>query len=278
MDKRTRQRDEERQEEGFSHYWSGAANGTTSPSDRHLSQKPELDLGAGTGRSPQVIGLTTGHSHTSYSDSHPPESGRLALAQPCEPKAAPPTSDATVLAPPDLSSIATASSLPVEVYSPVSHQGKESSQLEGDNHAPDCLGDRPGEAAQTGENEGEWEYKIIRTRRNLLANPAVLHRLCQEEAKAGWVLLEKFDDRRVRFKRPVSARVEIDPNSLPFDPYRSTYNIRFNPMRVAIALAIIGAFLIPGYLGYAWVSVQLLSPWRESLPLPILPDPELDDR
>jgi hypothetical protein len=41
----------------------------------------------------------------------------------------------------------------------------------------------------------------------------------EEEARAGWVLVEKFDDSRLRLKRPQSARAADD--SLDFDPYRT---------------------------------------------------------
>jgi len=39
----------------------------------------------------------------------------------------------------------------------------------------------------------------------MFRDPVVLRQLCEEEAEAGWILLEKLDDHRVRFKRPMVA-------------------------------------------------------------------------
>ena len=41
----------------------------------------------------------------------------------------------------------------------------------------------------------------------------------QEEAAGGWTLMEKFDNKRLRLKRPVSARDR--DSSLDFNPYRT---------------------------------------------------------
>ena len=43
--------------------------------------------------------------------------------------------------------------------------------------------------------------------------------MLSEEARAGWAYLEKFDNYRVRLKRPASARGS--DASLDFDPYRT---------------------------------------------------------
>jgi hypothetical protein len=51
-----------------------------------------------------------------------------------------------------------------------------------------------------------------------------------QEARAGWTLVEKFDNRRIRRKRPVSAR--SGDGALDFDPYR-TY---VGPSEVTFAL------------------------------------------
>ena len=91
---------------------------------------------------------------------------------------------------------------------------------------------------------GEWEFKIVRANWGVFRNPAVLAKLVAEEAQAGWILLEKFDNTRVRFKRPVSAR--RDDARLPggVDPYRTQYGM--SPMWFALILTgvIVGASLI----------------------------------
>lgn len=52
----------------------------------------------------------------------------------------------------------------------------------------------------------DWEFKIVRSDTAAFRKPEVLKKLLEEEARVGWVMLEKFDDGRVRFKRPRSAR------------------------------------------------------------------------
>ena len=70
---------------------------------------------------------------------------------------------------------------------------------------------------------GDWEFKIVRSDTAAFRKREVLDKLIEEEAQAGWVMVEKFDDTRVRFKRPRSARAR-DP-FLPdgVDPYRTQY-------------------------------------------------------
>lgn len=102
-----------------------------------------------------------------------------------------------------------------------------------------------------------WEFKIVRASRDLFRNPAILQRLCEEEAEAGWVLLEKLDDRRVRFKRPVALRDLIKPERLSFDPYRCHYGPTGSPLTVLGAIAALTAIILPAYLGYALVSATL---------------------
>ena len=63
-----------------------------------------------------------------------------------------------------------------------------------------------------------WEFKILRSAQKF-RDPVYLKQVLDGEARAGWVFLEKFDDSRVRLKRPASAR-ERDA-ALGFDPYRT---------------------------------------------------------
>ena len=50
--------------------------------------------------------------------------------------------------------------------------------------------------------QGDWEFKIVRSNLAGFRKPEVLQQVCAEEAKAGWILVEKFDNQRLRFKRP----------------------------------------------------------------------------
>jgi len=48
--------------------------------------------------------------------------------------------------------------------------------------------------------------RIVRSDSGAFRKPEILERLIEEEAQAGWVMLEKFDDNRVRFKQSRSTR------------------------------------------------------------------------
>ncbi len=99
-----------------------------------------------------------------------------------------------------------------------------------------------------------WEFKILRSESDLFSAPAVLQQACDEEALAGWILLEKLDDRRLRFKRPIAMREVIDPQTLGFDPYRSVYGpSRRWPQRLLVTIGVL-ALLLPAYLSFSLVS------------------------
>ena len=68
-----------------------------------------------------------------------------------------------------------------------------------------------------------WEFKILRTSSGGFRSRKVLNRVCAEEAQAGWILLEKLDDHRLRFRRPIIARDR--DNQCKIDPYRTRYGI-----------------------------------------------------
>ena len=113
-----------------------------------------------------------------------------------------------------------------------------------------------------------WEFKIVRANRDLFHKPAVFQRLCQEEAMAGWILLEKLDDRRVRFKRLIALRDIIDPQKLPYDPYRCYYGSSWTPLTWLAAIATLMAIAIPSYFAYNLVSSMLAHSQGHSPPSP----------
>ncbi len=120
-----------------------------------------------------------------------------------------------------------------------------------------------------------WEYKIVRASSDLFGNPAIFHKLCREEAEVGWILLEKLDDRRVRFKRPIELRDAPRPNLPTFDPYRTHYGPMSNAMTWAVAIVFLSAIVLPAVLGYALVSTTLTrnrSNWPAA-PVQSLPSP-----
>lgn len=87
-----------------------------------------------------------------------------------------------------------------------------------------------------------WEFKIIRSATGWFRNPELLRRVLDEESRAGWTLVEKFDDQRVRLKRPAAARGR--DGSLGFDPYRTTVGMSETRLGLTIAGSIIGAMLL----------------------------------
>ena len=118
-----------------------------------------------------------------------------------------------------------------------------------------------------------WEYKIVRASSDLFRNPAIFHRLCREEEEFGWILLEKLDDRRVRFKRPIALRDAPRPNLPPFDPYRTHYGPLSNAMTWATAMVFLSAIVLPAVLGYALVSTTLTRSRSNWPPTPVQPLP-----
>ncbi|MEW6403088.1 MAG: hypothetical protein AB1649_14915 [Chloroflexota bacterium] len=86
--------------------------------------------------------------------------------------------------------------------------------------------------------EGEWEFKIVRSVTGEFKKPEVFNRVRDEESLAGWVLVEKFDDQRLRFKRPVSAQRKDQTLPPHVDPYRTQYGISEGVLAVWIVIAI----------------------------------------
>jgi hypothetical protein len=86
----------------------------------------------------------------------------------------------------------------------------------------------------------DWEFKIVRANFEAFRNPATLQRVIEEEARAGWTLVEKFDNSRVRFKRPTSARANDHILAPDIDPYRT----HIGGTNAALVGVIIGVVLL----------------------------------
>ena len=93
-----------------------------------------------------------------------------------------------------------------------------------------------------------WEFKIVRANRPVFRNPQTLYRLLAEEARAGWTMVEKFDNSRIRFKRPQEARLH-DPSLPPgVDPYRVHYGL---PPGLFAALLVVTILVVTfGIMGW----------------------------
>ncbi len=68
-----------------------------------------------------------------------------------------------------------------------------------------------------------WEFKIVRANTRRFKDPKAVRQLCDEESKAGWEMIEKFDDSRIRFKRKIEHRSRDQYAEI--DPYRSEVGI-----------------------------------------------------
>jgi hypothetical protein len=91
----------------------------------------------------------------------------------------------------------------------------------------------------------KWEYKIVRSESGTFRNPNVLAELVEDEALAGWEMLEKFDNRRIRFRRPVEARKRDAMLPDHIDPYRTNYGTSMLRVGVMLSLGLLmlGIFL-----------------------------------
>jgi hypothetical protein len=75
------------------------------------------------------------------------------------------------------------------------------------------------EEVSTSADRTEFEYKFLRSQFGAFKKPERLRAALAEEARAGWELVEKFDDNRLRLRRPVSCRAaDADRDQ---DPYRT---------------------------------------------------------
>lgn len=81
------------------------------------------------------------------------------------------------------------------------------------------------------------EFKILRSATSAFKRPEYLKQVLDEEKDAGWTLVEKFDNSRIRLKRSASARTGV--SSTRFDPYRSHVGISETALGLRIVAAIV---------------------------------------
>lgn len=89
-----------------------------------------------------------------------------------------------------------------------------------------------------------WEFKIVRAGLPVFGKRERLRQLVEDEARAGWVLLEKLDDQRVRFKRPRSAREQDEWLPADVDPYRSHYGSLAGSQAARMSMVLVGVLLL----------------------------------
>jgi hypothetical protein len=99
----------------------------------------------------------------------------------------------------------------------------------------------------------EWEFKIVRANTPVFRKSERLRQVVEEEAHAGWTLLEKFDDTRVRFRRPRSAAQRDAYLPPEVDPYRTHIGASPNAA-LLVALGIGVALFLAGLLAVVLVA------------------------
>src|SRR5262245_65345198 len=90
-----------------------------------------------------------------------------------------------------------------------------------------------------------WEFKILRSAPGSFRDPVKMRDALEQEGRAGWVLLEKFDNQRLRLKRPASAKA--GDAGLGFDPYRTNYGIgeaKFAILLIGTILSVVAVVLV----------------------------------
>ncbi len=70
---------------------------------------------------------------------------------------------------------------------------------------------------------GDWEFKILRSTTAAFRRRHTMEQALREEAEAGWTLLEKLDDSRLRLVRRRDAEGRDTRGTI--DPYRSFYGM-----------------------------------------------------
>jgi hypothetical protein len=85
-----------------------------------------------------------------------------------------------------------------------------------------------------------WEFKILRANTAVFRKPERLRAILEEEKRGGWTLVEKFDDNRIRLKRPVSLKVVEEDLADGYDPYRTRVGLSDSMAGGMMAALIIG--------------------------------------
>lgn len=102
------------------------------------------------------------------------------------------------------------------------------------------------------ELESNWEFKIIKSASGAFKKHAIIEQIKLEESVAGWVMVEKFDNNRIRFKRPGKAQDNDALLPLEIDPYRTTYG----KSEAVFALSIM---LVIGFVIATFITIGILT-------------------
>jgi len=101
------------------------------------------------------------------------------------------------------------------------------------------------------EHQKGWEFKILRTANDGFRHRQVLKLVCEQELESGWILLEKLDDSRLRFRRPLQFR-ERD-HLAKLDPYRTFYGQSGQIINFISIVLLVVLMAIPTFLGFTFM-------------------------
>ncbi len=101
------------------------------------------------------------------------------------------------------------------------------------------------------EQQKGWEFKILRMANDGFRSPKSLKAACEDEAESGWILLEKLDDSRLRFRRLIKFRDQDHLSKL--DPYRSNYGSAFSPRNLIGSIIFLLFMAAAVFLGFSFM-------------------------
>jgi hypothetical protein len=107
--------------------------------------------------------------------------------------------------------------------------------------------------------KNDWEFKIVRSDAGAFRKPEVLKELIDEEARAGWTMVEKFDDHRIRFKRPSKARARDNLLPKDIDPYRTQYGAP-SARYARLVSVLLGLLALGGGLAFFLMTARTSTP------------------
>ena len=116
------------------------------------------------------------------------------------------------------------------------------------------------------ELENNWEFKIVRSETGAFRRPDVFQHLLQEESFAGWELVEKLDNRRVRFKRRREARRRDAALPPGVDPYRTYYGKSTARPVILISVAVMIALMV----GLGIFGIGMIAPTESGSGSPLI--------
>jgi hypothetical protein len=93
-----------------------------------------------------------------------------------------------------------------------------------------------------------WEFKILRSAMGAFRKPEQLRAVLDEEKRGGWILVEKFDDTRIRLKRPAGAKLTEADLAEGYDPYRTTVGPSAERQALVIVAVTVIALLVTSLL------------------------------